>query len=122
VANKIVHWELMGPNGDALAGFYRDMFGWALDAAPGFDHYHIVGAEEAGVGGAVGQGSEETPSYSAIYIEVDSIDDHLARIEASGGRTTMPRTVIPGVVTFALFTDPAGNMAGLVEAVLPPAE
>jgi predicted enzyme related to lactoylglutathione lyase len=28
----------------------------------------------------------------------------------------MPRTEIPEVVTFALFSDPAGNLVGLVEA------
>jgi hypothetical protein len=30
--------------------------------------------------------------------------------------------VIPGMVTFGLFTDPAGNLVGLVEAETPPAE
>ena len=69
-----------------------------------------------GVGGAVGQGPEQGPTYLTVYLEVDSIDDHLARIEAAGGQTITPRTVIPDTVIFALFTDPAGNMVGLVEA------
>ena len=30
-------------------------------------------------------------------------------------KTVVPRTVVPGVVTFALFTDPAGNRLGLAE-------
>ena len=34
----------------------------------------------------------------------------------------MPRTVIPGIVTFGLFGDPAGNMVGIVEEETPAGE
>ncbi|MFQ5555430.1 MAG: VOC family protein [Acidimicrobiia bacterium] len=122
MGNKIVHWELMGPDGEALTGFYGDLFGWKATAVPGFDGYHLVEAEDADIGGAVGKGPEEAPSYLTIYIEVDSIDDHLAKVADAGGKTIMPRTVIPGTVTFAMFADPAGNHVGLVEAATPPAE
>ena len=116
MANKIVHFELMGPDGDAQKAFYESLFDWQLDAVPGFDSYYTVDKDTVGgVGGAVGQGPEEGPSYLTVYIEVDSIDDHLERIQAAGGQTITPRTVIPGVVVFAMFTDPAGNVVGLVE-------
>jgi predicted enzyme related to lactoylglutathione lyase len=122
MSHKIVHWELMGPDGGALAGFYRDLFGWSGESPPGFDHYDMISAEQAGVGGAVGQGSAEMASYLTMYVEVDHIDEYLTRIEASGGHITTPRTVLPGMVTFAMFTDPAGNLMGLVETETPPAE
>ena len=122
MARKIVHWELMGPDGDKLTKFYADLFGWNPQPYPGFDGYNGVTAEEAGVGGAVGRGSDEMPNYMTFYIEVDSIDDHLARIMDAGGQVMMPKTVVPGTVTFALFSDIAGNMVGLVEADMPPAE
>ena len=71
------------------------------------------------MGGAVGTGPEEMPNYLTIYVEVESIDDHLAKIGAAGGSTVMPRTEIPGTVTYALFSDPAGNVVGLVETDVP---
>ena len=122
MANKIVHWELMGPDGDALKTFYGELFGWKAAAVPGFDGYNVVEAEDAGIGGAIGKGPEEAPSYLTFYVEVDSIDEHLGIVGASGGSTVMPRTVIPGTVTFAMFADPAGNHVGLVESETPPAE
>lgn len=122
MTHRIVHWELMGSDGEELAAFYRNLFGWSGESPSGFDHYDMIPAEQAGVGGAVGQGSAEMPNYLTMYVEVDRIDDYLARIEASGGRTVMPRTVLPGMVTFAMFTDPAGNLMGLVEKEMPPAE
>jgi hypothetical protein len=76
--HKIVHWELMGPDGDKLAAFYGDLFGWKLAPTPGFDAYNMTDAEETGIGGAVGQGNENMPQYQTIYIQVDSVDEHLA--------------------------------------------
>lgn len=119
---RIVHWEVMGPQGDELTGFYKGLFGWNLQSTPGFEGYNMVDAEETGIGGAVGQGPEQMPNYLTFYVEVDSIDEHLANVEAGGGSTVMPRTVIPGTVTYGLFSDPAGNVVGLVEAETPPAE
>lgn len=121
MATKIAHWELMGPDGQALVDFYGKVFGWSTQSAPGFDSYYLVDTSQAEPGGAIGQGSPELPAYSIIYFEVDSIDDQLAKVGAAGGSTVMPRTVIPGTVAFATFRDPAGNMVGLVEPGIPPA-
>ena len=115
MANPIVHFELMGPDGKQQKTFYESMFGWQLEAVPGFGDYFTVEKDAIGVGGAVGQGPEESPAYLTIYVEVADIDAHLARIEKAGGNTITPRTVIPGTVTFAMFADPAGNVVGLVE-------
>ena len=121
-ANPIVHWELMSPDGDALRDFYAGLFDWNFQGAEGFDKYYMVGADDAVVGGAVGQGNENMPSYSVFYVQVEDIDEHLGKINANGGSTVVPKTVIPNMVTFALFNDPAGNMVGLVEAATPGAE
>ncbi|MDH3308172.1 MAG: VOC family protein [Acidimicrobiia bacterium] len=119
--HKIVHWELMGTDGAALKTFYADLFGWKMEGVPGFGDYYMTDGEETGVGGAIGQGSEEMPAYQALYVEVESIDEHLAKVEAGGGKAVVPRTVIPGTVVFGMFTDPAGNLIGLVEPDMPDA-
>lgn len=112
---KIVHWELMGSDGAELKKFYGELFDWTLEAVPGFGDYYMTSAEETGLAGAVGQGSEHMPNYHIMYIEVPSIDAHLARAEAAGATVVVPRTVVPDTVVFAMFTDPAGNLVGLVE-------
>lgn len=120
--HKIVHWELMGPDGDKLAAFYSNLFGWELQSYPGMDDYNVVDAEHSGVGGAIGSGNENMPSYQTIYIQVSSVDEHLGKAEANGGAIVAPRTVVPGTVAFGLFSDPAGNLVGVVEEETPPAE
>ncbi len=120
-ANPIVHWELMGADGESQKAFYGSIFDWEFDLPEGFDNYYLTSAEATGVGGAVGQGNEHMPSYAAIYVQVDDIEISLGDVESNGGSTVVPRTEIPGTVTFALFNDPAGNLVGLVEAATPAA-
>lgn len=122
MAHEIVHWEFMGPDGAAIITFYESLFGWKTEEVPGFDGYNLVGADQAGVGGAVGQGSESMPAYVTVYVQVDDVTEHLAKAEAAGGRIVMPRTVVPDMVTFGLLADPAGNVVGVVEAEMPSAE
>ena len=38
-----------------------------------------------------------------------------ALVEVAGGKTVLGPTEVPGVVTFALFKDPDGNLMGLVK-------
>lgn len=121
-SHKIVHWELMGPDGSALNNFYNELFGWKGEEVPGFGGYTMISADDSGVAGAIGAGNENMPSYQTMYIEVESIDEHLAKVEANGGTIVVPRSTIPGMVTFGMFHDPAGNLVGLVEEVTPPAE
>lgn len=113
--NPIVHWELMGPDGDAMRTFYSTIFDWKLQSPPGFDDYHMTDAGDTGVGGAVGKGMEDMPAYSAIYVQVESIDETLQAVERAGGETVVPRTVIPDTVVFGMFHDPAGNLVAVVE-------
>jgi predicted enzyme related to lactoylglutathione lyase len=121
-SHRIVHWELMGPDAAALNGFYHELFGWKGEEMPDFGGYTLIPEEQTGVGGAIGAGSEHMPAYQTMYIEVESVDEHLGRAEAGGGKTVVGRTVVPGMVTFGMFHDPAGNLVGLVEEETPPAE
>jgi predicted enzyme related to lactoylglutathione lyase len=99
----IVFFDIAGPDAGTLRAFYASNFGWSIN-----DHLAI---DTGGLRGTLRQ----DPPEKIIYLGVPDIDAALAAIHASGGKTEMPRTVIPNVVTFALFSDPAGNRMGLVE-------
>jgi hypothetical protein len=55
------------------------------------------------------------PPHKILYIEVSDLQATLDAIHAAGGSTLLPPTEVPGVSTFALFKDPAGNVMGLVQ-------
>ena len=76
-----------------------------IDAAPG------------GIGGGIGSGAWTGWSYVAVYIQVDDINASLKQAEELGGKTLIPRTVVPNQVIFALFSDPEGHYVGLTEGM-----
>jgi len=102
----IVYFEIAGPDGAKLKDFYSAVLGWTID-----DHAGIAAASTGGLKG----GLRQDPAEKVLYFGVPDINAALKHIEESGGKTVVPRTVVPGVVTFALFTDPAGNRLGLAE-------
>ena len=102
----IVYFELAGPDAAALRSFYGGALGWDIAA-----NNMIAPTNTGGVAGGIRQ----DPAATVLYFGVPSIDATLETINASGGEVFVPRTVVPGVVTFALFRDPAGNINGLAE-------
>ncbi|MEN9580128.1 MAG: hypothetical protein RJA70_3137 [Pseudomonadota bacterium] len=127
MTKPIVHFEIWGPNDTALCDFYSANFGWRINADNPMQ-YGMTEAKsgESGINGGILKTPAQAPegwpaSGVTLYISVPSINPALAKIEKSGGKVIMPRTVIPGMVTFAQFSDPAGNIMGLVEDQMPAA-
>jgi predicted enzyme related to lactoylglutathione lyase len=113
--NPVVHFEVLGADAPALQRFYANTFGWEIDAANPMG-YGMVKPQESGIGGGVGPAAPGAPSHATFYIQVDDPQATLERVEAAGGRTVVPVTEIPEMVTFAIFADPEGNAIGLVKA------
>lgn len=109
--NNVVHWEIGGRDLDALAAFYRDLFGW--EAAEFDADYRLVALEE-GIGGGLMRCRDDMPAYVTIYVAVDDLDATLAKVKDLGGTPLLPPTPIPGVGAFALFGDPEGNTIGIL--------
>ena len=102
----IVYFDIAGPDGSAQRAFYQSVFDWEI--GPGAS---IAAASTGGLRG----GLREDPPSTVLYLGVPDVDAALGAIRAAGGTVMLPRTVVPGVVTFALFRDPAGNVLGLAE-------
>jgi len=110
----VTWFEISSSNSRALHEFYAEAFDWSLQVVEGFP-YALV---DTGVDGAIGGGIGEAqgPNQVIFYIEVRDPHAYLDRIAQLGGNTVVPVTEIPGLVTFAQFADPEGNVVGLVKA------
>jgi hypothetical protein len=53
--------------------------------------------------------------YVAVYAQVEDPQTYLDKAVSLGAKVVAPVTVVPDMVTFALFTDPNGCMVGLVK-------
>ena len=116
MGNPVVHWEIIGKNGPRLQQFYSQVFGWTVNADNPMGYGLVDGKEVGGVGGGIAANSDGRSQYVTIYVAVPDLQAHLDKIQKLGGKTVQPPTEIPGMVTFALFTDPDGNLVGLIKA------
>jgi len=118
MANPVVHFEVVGKDGAKLRKFYADAFGWKIDASNPME-YGIVDNQGEGIGGGISGG--DGPSVT-FYVQVDDPAAYLKKVQALGGKVVQDVTVIPGMVTMAQFSDPEGNVVGIVASETPPAE
>ena len=111
--NPVVHFEILGQNAERSQKFYSDLFGWHIDADNPMN-YGLVDTHAEGINGGVGP-SDGGPGRVTIYVQVDDLQVYLDRAEGLGAKTVVPPTEIPGMVTFATFSDVDGNVVGLVK-------
>lgn len=112
--NPVVHFGINTGNAKDLEKFYSSVFDWHIEHMDEPMGYGMVDTHAGGIGGGIGQ--SEQGNQVTIYIEVDDPQAFLNKIEAQGGKTIVPVTVVPNMVTFAQFADPQGNIVGLVKA------
>jgi len=106
-------YELLTEDAGAAADFYGPILGWKTRDAEGSPHgYRLFGPADGDVGGMMNIPAEAKSSGMRPiwlgYVTVDDVDAAAAKIVAAGGKQQMPPTDVPGVIRFAMLTDPQG--------------
>jgi predicted enzyme related to lactoylglutathione lyase len=110
--NPVVHWELFAEHAPTLGAFYAELFGWELHPMSDIGYVLIDTGAGAGINGGILTVSDgwRQPMF---YVSVDDLPSALDRVVQAGGATTLPP--ITEVVSFAQFSDPEGNVVGLLK-------
>jgi hypothetical protein len=115
MGSPIVHFEIIGSDAPKLKEFYTELFGWKIgELVPEMGNYGLIEGDSSGLAGGIGQSDDGKPR-STVYAQVPDLQASLDQAVAHGGSVVMPPTEIPGVVTMAMFADPAGNVVGLIK-------
>jgi uncharacterized protein len=98
---------------EAGAAFYSALFGWDVQAGPpevgGYAVAHLRGKSVAGLGPIP---DPATPPFWLTYINVDSADEIVEKVEANGGRVFLPPMDVLDVGRMTVFADPMGAILG----------
>jgi uncharacterized protein len=119
MGQPIVHFEVIGKDGEKLRSYYAEMFGWEIDADNPMKYGIVqregnVNSDGVGIGGGIGTGPEGYDGHVTFYVEVDDVEAALAKAESLGGSRMMgPDEVMEGL-TIGLFTDPEGHVIGVL--------
>jgi predicted enzyme related to lactoylglutathione lyase len=106
--DRIGHFDIAGPDIDALQRFYEALFEWLVEPmGPGYSQVRTPNVDGALV---------EAPSASlTIGVVVPDLDRALEMAAARGGSVVMPKTD-NGFVVKGQVADPAGNRITLIQA------
>jgi uncharacterized protein len=120
MSGRVVHFEIPFDDGDRARAFYRDVFGWDVNALPEMDYTMVsTGPSDDGPpsepgfinGGMLQRGAPV--GGPVLTVEVDDIDASLHHIETLGGTTVQAKVAVADTGFAAYFKDPEGNVMGL---------
>jgi predicted enzyme related to lactoylglutathione lyase len=104
---KFGWYELMTSDTKAAGKFYSNVVGWTTREVSGADgnQYTTFNLGDAGIAGML-----HIPGHTAWigYIAVDDVDAHIEKIIEAGGKLWKPATDVPGMLRFAVMSDPQG--------------
>jgi uncharacterized protein len=122
MGRPVVHFEVIGKDGNRLQEYYSDLFGWEIQSDNPLN-YGIVSregntnADGAGIGGGVGQAPDGYDGHLTFYVEVPDVEATLANAESLGGNRIMGPDEVPGMgLVLGQFTDPEGHLVGVIQS------
>ncbi len=120
MGQPVVHFEVVGKDGERLRNYFSALFGWEIDANNAMN-YGLVAKQDNttpagdGIGGGIGQGPEGYDGHVTFYVEVPDVEAALTQAESLGGTRVMGPETIMDEITLGQFLDPEGHVIGLLE-------
>jgi predicted enzyme related to lactoylglutathione lyase len=122
----IVHFEIPAKDVEKMRKFYSGLFGWKIEKAPGPIPYWTIETVpidknmtplKPGVNGGMYE-KDSMEQRPVNYISVDSIDEYIKKIQASGGKIVQEKQEVQGVGWIAVALDPEGNQFAMLQPIL----
>jgi predicted enzyme related to lactoylglutathione lyase len=115
--NPVVHFEIIGKDGDKTKQFFTDLFGWTIDSNNPMNYGLVdpgVNADGRGIAGGIAGAQPGQEGYVTVYVEVDDVEAALAKAESLGAtRIFGPETIMEGL-TIGIFAEPEGKPIGVL--------
>jgi hypothetical protein len=116
----VVHFEILGKDGDKLRSYYSELFDWDIDANNPMNYGIVqrdgnVSPEGVGIGGGIASAPDGYDGHVTFYVGVPDVEAALAKAESLGGTRLMGPDEVPGQgIVLGQFTDPEGHLIGVV--------
>jgi len=118
MGQPVVHFEVIGKDGDKLKSYYSELFGWDIDSDNEMKYGMVpregnTNADGAGIGGGISAGPDGYEGHVTFYVEVPDVEAALAKAESLGGTRMMGPDKVSEQVEIGLFNDPEGHLVGV---------
>ena len=121
--DKVVHFEIPFDDKRRAEDFYTGIFGWKLTDIPEMEYVMIHAAKTDKRNMVVDKGAINGGFFRRngdakapiVVIGVDSVDETVKKVLASGGKLVTPKQKIPNG-SYARVMDTEGNVIGLADS------
>ena len=119
MGQPVVHFEVIGKDGEKLQKYYSDLFGWDVSADNEMKYGMVardgnVSPDCVGIGGGIAGGPPGYGGHVTFYVAVPDVEAALAKAESLGGTRIMGPEKIMDMVELGQFSDPEGHVIGVV--------
>jgi len=120
MGQPVVHFEVIGQDGDTLRQYYPQLFGWEINADNEMGYGMVArednaGPDGVGIGGGIAGGPPGYGGHVTFYVAVPDVEAALAKAEDLGGKRIMGPEKIMDMVELGQFEDPEGHVIGVVK-------
>lgn len=116
MSNPFVWLELHTDELGRARAFYRDLFGWRLEAPPENPTYPMILTPAGPVGGMTSLPTRARPEAHWLpYVGVPDLDAASQRARELGATLHEENVPVPGLGRFTILTDPTGAELALWE-------
>jgi uncharacterized protein len=119
MGQPVVHFEIIGRDGDTLRNYYAELFDWEIDANNPMKYGLVqrdgnTNSDGVGIGGGVSGGPEGYDGHVTFYVEVPDVEAALTKAEGLGGTRVMGPEKVMDALEIGLFNDVEGHLVGVV--------
>jgi uncharacterized protein len=121
MGQPVVHFEVIGQDGDKLRSYFSELFGWEIDADNPMNYGMVqregnTNPDGIGIGGGIGgPGPDGYAGHVTFYVEVPDVETALAKAESLGGTRMMGPDQVGEGIEIGMFQDPEGHTIGVVK-------
>lgn len=114
MANPVMKWQILSKEPEACAAFYGAVFGWTIDSSNALGYREVTTGSDKGVDGGIWPSPPEGQAFVQLFVEVESVDETVAKVAEHGGKTIIPPQQLPDGTRMAILLDAEGIPFGLM--------
>jgi predicted enzyme related to lactoylglutathione lyase len=120
MGQPVVHFEVIGKDGDKLQKYYSELFDWEVSGDNEMNYGMVsregnVSPDGVGIGGGIAGGPPGYEGHVTFYVAVPDVEAALQKAESLGGTRIMGPEKIMDMVELGQFSDPEGHVVGVVK-------
>jgi predicted enzyme related to lactoylglutathione lyase len=121
MGQPVVHFEILGKDGEKLQRYFAELFGWEVDTNNPMNYGTVqreanLNRAGVGIGGGIAGAPGDYPGHVTFYVEVPDVEAALAEAERLGGSRLMGPDQVTEGIEIGQFADPEGHLIGVIKS------